>query len=47
MNANFKVVGSTRVGIKLESAASEVGALTTRPSELLDLPYPHGFANVC
>ena len=42
MNANFKVIGLTRLGIKLEStAALEADALTTRPSELLNhMNYP-------
>ena len=35
MNTNFKVIGLTRLGIKLESVAPEADALTTRPSELL------------
>ena len=35
MNTNFRVVGLTRLGIKLESTVSEAGALTTRTSELL------------
>ena len=34
MNINFKVIGLTRLGIKLESTAPEAHALTTRPSEL-------------
>ena len=34
MNINFKVIGLTRLGIKPESTAPEVDALTTRPSEL-------------
>ena len=32
VNANFKVIGTTRLGIKPES--TEAGALTTRSSEL-------------
>ena len=35
MNTNFKVIGLTRLGMKLESTAPETDALTTRPSELL------------
>ena len=35
MNTNFKVIGSTRLGIKPKSTAPEADALTTRPSELL------------
>ena len=35
MNANFKVIGLTRLGIKTQSAAPEADALTTQPSELL------------
>ena len=36
MNANFKVIGLTRLGIKPKSTAPEANALTTRPSELLE-----------
>ena len=35
MNTNFKVIGLTRLGIKLKFAAPEANALVTRPSELL------------
>ena len=35
MNSNFKVIGLTQLGIKPESAAPKVNALTTRPFELL------------
>ena len=37
MNANFKVIGLTRLEIKPKSTAREADALTTRPSELLSL----------
>ena len=33
MNANFKVIGLIRLGIKSKSTAPEADALTTRPSE--------------
>ena len=35
MNANFKVIGLSRLGIKPESTAPDANALTTWPSELL------------
>ena len=34
MNNNSKVIGLTRLGIKPESTASAVNALTTRPSDI-------------
>ena len=34
MNNNSKVIGLTRLGIKPESTASAVNALTTRPSDM-------------
>ena len=34
-DSNVKVIGLTRLGIKTQSTALEVDALTTRPSELL------------
>ena len=34
MNTNFKVIGLTRLGIKLKSTAPEADARTNRPSEL-------------
>ena len=37
MNTNFKVIGLTRLGIKLESIASEADALITLPSGLLNV----------
>ena len=37
MNTNFKVIGLTPLGIKPKSTASEADALTTRPSELLEM----------
>ena len=37
MNTNFKAIGLTPLGFKPESAAPEVDALSTRPSELLRL----------
>ena len=36
MNTNFKVIGLTRLGIKLEFTAPEADAFATRPSELLN-----------
>ena len=38
LNTNFKVIGLTRLGIKPESTAPEVDALSTRSSELLTRP---------
>ena len=38
MNTNFKVIGLTQLGIKLELTAAEANALTTRLSELLNGP---------
>ena len=35
MNANLKVIGLTRLGMKPKSTAPEADALTTWPSELL------------
>ena len=35
MNTNFKVIGLTRLGIKLKATAPKADALTPRPSELL------------
>ena len=50
MNTNFKDIGLNRLGIKSESTAPEVDALTTRPSELLITITLccalHGFINV-
>ena len=37
MHTNFKVIGLTRLGINPESTVLEADALTTRPSELLNL----------
>ena len=39
MNANFKVIGSTRLGIKPEFTTPEADALTTRPSRLKETFY--------
>ena len=36
VNTNFKMVGLTRLGVKLWSADPEADALTSRPSELSD-----------
>ena len=33
MNTKFKVIGLTKLGIKLKSTAPEVKALITQPSE--------------
>ena len=35
MNTNFKVIGSTRLGIEPMSTASEADAITTQPFELI------------
>ena len=43
MNANFKVIGSTQLGIKPEFTALEADALTTRPFELLNMSRRHHF----
>ena len=40
MNTNFKVIGLTRLGIKLEFTAAEADTLTTRPSKLSFVLYP-------
>ena len=37
MYTNFKVIGLTRLAIKLKSTAPEADALITRPSELLSV----------
>ena len=37
VNTNFKVIGLTRLGIKLKSTAPEADALTTRPFELFKI----------
>ena len=37
MNANFKVIGLTRIAVKPESTAHEADVLTTWPSEKLSL----------
>ena len=43
MNANFKVIGLTRLGIKPMSTAAEANALTTQPSELIFLHHNQMF----
>ena len=35
MNSNFKIIGLTQLGIKLNSTAPEADAPTSRPFELL------------
>ena len=37
MNTNFKVIGLTRLGIKLKSIAPEADALITEATELLNV----------
>ena len=37
MNSDFKVIGSTQLGIKPESTAPRADAFTTQPCELIDL----------
>ena len=39
VNTNFQVIGLTRLGLKSESTAPEVDALTTWPFELLYYRY--------
>ena len=46
MNTNFKVIGSTRLGIKPKSTAPGADALTTRPSEPEADPQSFGGGNV-
>ena len=36
MNTNFKVIGLTRLRIKLKSTAPEADAFTTQPSKLFN-----------
>ena len=37
MNVNFEVIGLTRLEIKPRSTVPEADALTTQPSELLEM----------
>ena len=39
VNTNFKVIGLTRLGIKLKYTAAEADALPTQSSELLNYCY--------
>ena len=40
VNANFEVIGLTRLGIKFESTATEANALTALPSDLFNITLP-------
>ena len=43
VNAKFKVIGLTQLGIKAESTATEADVLTTWPCELLNKHLSHTF----